>query len=254
MTQMFQCGETTELVAYVYGEGAASMRAAIAAHLSNCVACTAEVATLRATRSSLTSWAPPETSLGFQIVNRHELGSDRVRSVVSGLPETRPQRWHSRPVPLWAQAVAAMLILAVGVALGVASGRSIARTGGTAQAVGDVGGSISAADLAALEQRLREDLGRPQPVTAAAPREVAPGVSEAQLLARVQALIEESERRQQRELALRTAQVVRDFDSQRRLDLAQIQRSFGQIEGVTGAEVREQRQMLNYLIRASEQR
>jgi len=53
---------------------------------------------------------------------------------------------------------------------------------------------------------------------------------------------------------LRTAQVMRDVESQRQVDLAQIQNSFGQIEGLTGAEVREQRQMLNYLIRASEQR
>jgi hypothetical protein len=74
------------------------------------------------------------------------------------------------------------------------------------------------------------------------------------LLARVRTLIEESEQRQQRELALRTAQVVRDFDSQRRVDLAQIQRNFGQIEGLTGAEAREQREMLNYLMRVSEQR
>jgi hypothetical protein len=78
--------------------------------------------------------------------------------------------------------------------------------------------------------------------------------SNAELLAQVRALIDESEQRQQRELALRTAQVVRDFDSQRRVDLAQIQRNFGQIEGLTGAEVREQRQMLNYLMRVSEQR
>jgi hypothetical protein len=84
---------------------------------------------------------------------------------------------------------------------------------------------------------------------------VAPqGISEAQMLARMSALLEESERRQQRELALRTAQVARDFDSQRQTDLAQIQRNLGQIEGLTGAEVREQRQILDYLMRVSEQR
>ena len=81
-----------------------------------------------------------------------------------------------------------------------------------------------------------------------------PVVPESQLMARVRALIEESEQRQQRELALRTADIVRDFDSQRNVDLAQIQRNFGQIEGLTGAEVREQRQMLNYLIQVSQQR
>ena len=64
----------------------------------------------------------------------------------------------------------------------------------------------------------------------------------------------ESEQRQQRLLALRTAELVNDFDSQRRVDLAQIQRTFGQIEGLTGAEVREQREMLNYLMRVSQQR
>ena len=72
-------------------------------------------------------------------------------------------------------------------------------------------------------------------------------------MTRVRTLIEESEQRQQRELALRTAELVRDFDSQRRIDLTQIQRNFGQIEGLTGAEVREQREMLNYLIRVSQQ-
>ena len=74
------------------------------------------------------------------------------------------------------------------------------------------------------------------------------------MLARVRVLLDESEQRQQQELALRTAQVVRDVDSQRQVDLAQIQRNFGQIEGLTGAEVREQREILNYLMRVSEQR
>jgi hypothetical protein len=100
---------------------------------------------------------------------------------------------------------------------------------------------------------LRAEISR-IPVATALVDEVAPAASEEQILGRVRTLIEESERRQQRELALRTAQVVRDFDSQRQADLAQIQSSFGQIEGLTGAEVREQRQMLDYLIRVSQQR
>jgi hypothetical protein len=113
----------------------------------------------------------------------------------------------------------------------------------------------SGAALAALEERLRAEIAQirnasPAPAPAAAPRAAA----DAQLLARVRTLIEESEQRQQRELAFRTAQILRDVDSQRRVDLEQIQRTVGQIEGLTGAEVREQRQMLNYLIRASQQR
>ena len=111
----------------------------------------------------------------------------------------------------------------------------------------------TASDLAALERRLRTEMAslRTAPVstTSAFPQ----SAGNAQLLAQVRALIDESEQRQQRELALCPAQVVRDFDSQRQVDLAQIQRNFGQIEGLTGAEVREQRQMLNYLLRVSEQ-
>ena len=116
------------------------------------------------------------------------------------------------------------------------------------------------AELAELERRLDAEMTELRAATAnagaaALQEAVAPqGMSEEQILARVSALLEESEQRQQRELALRTAQVVRDFDSQRQVDLAQIQRNFGQIEGQTGAEVREQRQMLDYLMRVSEQR
>ncbi len=77
--------------------------------------------------------------------------------------------------------------------------------------------------------------------------------SDGQMLARVRQLVEESEQRQQRELAIRMTQVMRDFDTQRRMDLAQIQGNFSQIEGATGAQVREQRDMLNYLMRVSQQ-
>ena len=65
-------------------------------------------------------------------------------------------------------------------------------------------------------------------------------------------MIEDSEQRQQRELALRTAEVVRDFDAQRRDDLARIERTMGQMDGTTGVEVAQQRQMLNYLMRVSQ--
>jgi hypothetical protein len=116
--------------------------------------------------------------------------------------------------------------------------------------------TVSSDDLQALERRLRAEMSRIQTQPAVVRDAAAAPVStsQEQLLARVRTMIEESERRQQRELAWRTAQVMRDVDSQRQADLTQIQNNFGQIEGLTGAEVREQRQMLNYLIRASEQR
>ena len=65
-------------------------------------------------------------------------------------------------------------------------------------------------------------------------------------------MIQDSEQRQQRELALRTAEVVRDFDAQRKDDLSRIERTMGQMDGTTGVEVAQQRQMLNYLMRVSQ--
>ena len=66
----------------------------------------------------------------------------------------------------------------------------------------------------------------------------------------VRSLIQESERRQQQELALRLAQFSRDLDLQRRADLVRIDQGIGQLEGRTGAEVARQREMLNYIVRA----
>jgi hypothetical protein len=72
------------------------------------------------------------------------------------------------------------------------------------------------------------------------------------LLSQVRSLVDESERRQQRELALRLAQVVQDFDAQRRTDLVRIEQGFGQIESLTGQEAARQREITNYLVRASQ--
>jgi hypothetical protein len=85
-------------------------------------------------------------------------------------------------------------------------------------------------------------------VSAQPPRDA----SEAGLLRRVRALVDESEQRQQRELALRVADVIRDVESQRRADLVKIERSLGAIQSNTGVEVMKQRELLNYLVRVSQ--
>ena len=52
------------------------------------------------------------------------------------------------------------------------------------------------------------------------------------MLRRVQALIDEAETRQQRNLALRVTELTREFDIQRKADFVQIQQGLGKIEGV----------------------
>ena len=61
------------------------------------------------------------------------------------------------------------------------------------------------------------------------------------LLQRVRAMIDQSEQRQQRELALRLSQVTREVDTQHQADLLRIQQDFGQQQDAT----------MEYLVRTS---
>ncbi len=248
MSTTYQCGDNAALVTYLYDECEPDVRAAIAAHVAVCVACAAELASLESTRIQLASWSPPETDLGFAITRPQAPGPGPQGRL-------RPQAWFSRPLPAWMQLAAAAAIFAAGLSLGIVRGSLRETPSAVETAAVPAGASapaegVTAASLDALERRLRDEMAQlhpsgPAPAAAQAP-------VDGQLLARVRTLIDDSERRQQRELALRTAQILRDFDSQRRVDLEQIQRNFGQIEGLTNAEVREQRQMLNYLMRVSQ--
>ena len=267
MSQTFQCGDNAALIGYLYNECEPLERSAIATHVAVCPACTAELAALESTRIQLEEWRPPEVELGF-MVSRPQARSaspregaalkalnSSDREGLSAASYRRPLSWFNRPLPAWAQAVAASLIFAAGLWLGIArGGASLTAARSATVEPQPVTNAVSTQELTDLERRLRAEIAD---IRAARSTTAASGphtTSEAQLLARVSELIADSERRQQNQLAMRTAQVVRDFDTQRRADLTQIQNSFGQIEGLTGAEVREQRQMLNYLMRVSQQR
>ena len=236
MSYTFQCGDNTALVSYLYGECEPAERAAIDSHVTLCVACAAELAALESARLQLASWTPPEADLDFKVVRPPGSDPGAQTSISAGPSGLRPgafarsRAWWSQPLPAWAQAAAACVLFAAGLWLGVVRGSmpgespTVATTGAAPTAAP---AAVSSAELAALERRMRAEMTRLQTAAmssgAVAPQEI----SEAQLLARVRTLLDESEQRQRRELALRTAQVVRDFDSQRRVDLAQIQRSFG---------------------------
>ena len=263
MSDTFQCGDNAALVGYLYEECEPGERAAIDAHIELCGVCAAEMAALQSARRRLASWTPPDVALGFAIMRPEGTGPRAqawARPEASDSPapgRPRPGAWFRKPMPAWAQAAAACLIFGVGMSLGVLRGTtpsaSPAATVATATTASGAT-TVTARDLALLEQRLRAEMAGLRTTSAVSTAAAPQSGNTAQILAQVRALIDESEQRQQRELALRTAQVVRDFDAQRRVDLAQISRNFGQIEGLTGAEVREQRQMLNYLMRVSEQR
>jgi hypothetical protein len=165
----------------------------------------------------------------------------------------RPSRWWQQPMPAWAQAAAAGLNFATGLSLGIL--RGVMPTAVEPQAVRSQSAAAAAsavpvthAELAALEQRLRSEVSHPAALT----ESTSASADEARILQRVRAMIDDSEQRQQHELTLRAAEMMRDVDAQRSDDMARVERTLGQMDGTTGVEVAQQRQLLNYLMRVSQ--
>ena len=268
------CNDKTLLVSYLYGEcDDAERRRAFEEHLTECADCAAEVAELRDLRSSLSEWEAPERALGFRIVSE----PPQLAAEVAGSPTTSVASRRRWTPPWWLQTAAAVLLFAMAAGVAQVEVRYgpdglVVRTGwskpaapaSSTQSVNAQAQAPWRQELAALEQELRQELSS---VTTRAPAgvprgaqtlndraEAAPGINEATLLGRVQALIEQSELKQQRELAVRLAGVVRDVDIQRRADQMRVQQTFGQLEGQTGVAVQQNRELLNYLVRVSQQR
>ena len=273
MTNSMRCQDKERLIEYLYeehsDEHSAAGRTAIEAHLAVCGECSSELADLRNVRDRLADWRTPEIDLGFRVVRE---------------PPPTPARSRAW-LPVWAALpAAAVLALAVGAAVanlevrydpsgvtvrtGWTRGSAPAASppsaaGDTAPAVQPARASTALSDeawrsaLVDLEQRLHAEFSRTAAAGAPAGPAARSGAAQAgapqergELIVQMRALIDESERRQQRELALRLAQFVQDVDSQRRADLVQIEQNIGQIEGLTAA----QRDMMQYLVRVSEGR
>jgi hypothetical protein len=131
-----------------------------------------------------------------------------------------------------------------------------------AGAASPAGGGAEApwrADLAAVQEQLRGEFRQAAPAPGARPVSTAAAgggkaMSDDEFMARVKQLIEASETRTQREMALRLTEIVRDMDSQRRADLRRVADGIGVLEGRTGAAVAQQREMMNYPLRVPRSR
>ena len=241
------------MISYLYDDLDVGARSAFDAHLTTCAPCRTELAQLRGVRRQLKQWeAPAVASLKSQVAS--------------------PQSWWQE-IPMWARAAAAILCIGAGAGLAnvnvhydqqgltVRSGWLKSAVAPPAQAAPT---PVSVAetsapwrtDLDALERQLRTEFRSTDtmPRSMAVARSSEPSLSDAELLRRVRELVDESERRQQRELALRVGQVIRDVNAQRQSDLRKIDSNLGLIQNNTGAEVMKQRQLLNYLVRVSSQK
>jgi hypothetical protein len=245
------CGDPGALVTYLYNDGSPDELAAIAAHVQACETCTAELAALGDTREVLSEWSPPPTELGLTLSSSDALpvaaATIPVPSVTAAVAEVP---WWRQSTPVWMQAVAASMVFAAGMAIGAgraapAASSSVAEAGQPASAPP---AGVSRSELSDLEQRLRAELAHLSPASAPAPVQTASRADDEALLKRVRSLLTESEERQRSELALRTAQVLRDIEIQRKVDMATVQQDIGKIQGATGAELRQQRELTNMLI------
>ena len=254
------CGDPGALVSYLYNDGSPEELAAIAAHVQACAPCTSELAALGDTRDVLSAWSPPQTELGFTLSASETLPIAAAQPAVT--PFTTPViadvPWWRQSSPVWMQAVAATMVFAAGLAIGTSSRGAAPPTAGTnltPPASGAPAG-VSRNELAALEERLRAELSRlstaPVPSQTASvqpvPAQTASRLDDDAVMKRIRSLLAESEERQRGELALRTAQVMRDMEIQRKLDMATVQQDIDKIQGVTGAELRRQGELQNMLI------
>jgi anti-sigma factor RsiW len=266
----FHCGDQTALIAYLYDECDPQERDAIAAHLAACVACSAEVEALGATRRMLPAWTPPTPALGFQMTDAQASGP-RAAVPSAGAWGAAPSRWWQRPLPAWAQAAAAALVFAAGLAAGSArQGATPSTAASVAQR--DAAPPIQAApvalaprvaavpfapqtvasrdDLTRLERDLRAELARIERSQRGAGGRMADAASptgadaagDARVtMERVQALIQESELRQRQTLVQGMAEVIADFDTKRIRQLTPMRQTVEELRGETMTNRRELR-------------
>jgi anti-sigma factor RsiW len=268
------------IVSYLYNDDGGfdpAERAAFDAHLATCNRCRTELAAFDSVRLSLGRWSPPSFSLETDSSWGPPSGGPlRLPSLTlrPGKPDPTASASRSwwRDIPAWAQVAAAMLCLGVGAAIANldvrydSNGLQV-RTGWLAvspvarnsqPAAGSPGNDIaSRAELIALEQRLRADLRQPPATVASAlgAGNAANSINN-DTVRRVRALVDESERRQQTELALRLAEAMREVNAQRQADLVRIDHNIGAMQNNTGREMLRQRnEMLNYVsLRTASQR
>jgi hypothetical protein len=265
MTQLsctYGDGRDEAIVALLYDEpdASASEHAAFGAHLQNCERCQADVAALRTVRAQLAHWSPPEPSFAI-----HGTG------VADHQPVVRDASWW-RTIPVWAQVAAALLFL--GVSAGIAnldvqynqSGLSI-RTGWSAPPRASAAPAATErssvtpvaqdaeltkdapwrTEIAALERQLKSEIRAAQASSGASARLATASMADADLTRRVQGIVAESEKRQQRELALRVAELARDVNAQRQADMVKIDRTLGLVQNNVGIEVMKTREKMNQM-------
>ncbi len=248
------CQSKDLIVGYLYDDLNDEDRRSFDAHLAVCGECREELAGLRAIRTHLSMWAPPEPDFAFRIIREQAAPSAKV------LP------MRSRWTPAFGLAAAAVLVLAAATAIAnlevrydasgfvVRTGWARGETDRTPQGAnpGAMLPVSASFDFQALDRRLRDlEIAAVSQPSAGGVQTASARMTDAEILRRVREIVGEAESRQQTVVAQRLLQVVRDFDRRRESDLAAIQQGLGTYQGLTNAEIAQQRDMLNQLYRVA---
>jgi hypothetical protein len=240
------CGDGAALIAYLYDECNADERSRMELHLQSCDACVAELAELGGAREQLAVWAPPDAALGFRVAAEPPAPAPVVPIRVA---------WWRQPMPVWGQAVAAVALFGLGMAAG-SRGPDVGNRPGAETA----SATVSADALAQLESRMKQEIAAirtasaAQAVPAAAASRASSVQGDEAIMRQVRDLLRDSERRQEEAFVVRAAQMARDAEINRSVDLAKMQQTLMQTQGTTTEEVRRQREMINYLVNVSQRR
>jgi hypothetical protein len=265
------------LVSFLYDDLNDMDRAKVEMHLRACEECRSELNALRDVRVDLGSWAPPLPDLGFRIVrDAKHLGHGDAKRLDKNDDATLAPKpsWRSWLTPAAGLAAAATLVFAAALSLAhieihngsdgftVRTGWSTERASALTSA--DAGGRVGSRAVSARDTYLPTDDGgldlagivhridaleaavheTPEPRNAVA---VNARASDEALIKRVRDMLTQSETRQQGELALRIAQVIRDFDNQRRVDLQAVQAGFARLGDNMTKEAQLHTELVNFV-------
>jgi anti-sigma factor RsiW len=227
------------LLDYLYEEGDPAERLTIAKHLQECAACSVAVLEFQNVRGMLRDWTPPASDLGFRVVQDASPGAS---------VDHRGRGGWWRPL---LQVAAALLLFAAGMAVSqvrvdYGGGAVTLRTRSTPAVAQEAGAGIRNASITLPAQNVSTSASSDvnelkRELRAWLESQNASSVDTEALFQRVRAMIDQSEQRQQRELALRLSQVTREVDTQHQADLLKIQQDFGQQQAAT----------MEYLVRTS---
>jgi hypothetical protein len=245
------------LVSYLYDDLNDMDRAKVDMHLRACESCREELAALRGVRVDLAQWTPVLPDLGFRIVREMR-------------PASR-SAWRAWWTPAAGLAAAATLVLAAALSLAhieVHNGPDglTVRTGWPASTPSvvapGIGGfhalpardvfvpndNVNPAGLAGIVQRIDAlELAMKQTPATRNAAMLSARASDEELIKRVREMLAQSESRQEGELAVRLAQVIRDFDNQRRADIGTIQARFAQLDNSMTKEASLHADLVNYV-------